>query len=166
MNKHRKHQHLINEAIRVPQVFLLDPTKQPLGLKPIREAQNLARLQGVDLILIAPKANPPVCLIGDYGKFLYQQEKHEHKTKAPKLKEVQLSANIFEHDLDIKAAHAREFLATGHVVKTICKLHGREKAHPEIGRHQVELFITKTGKSLQDCKIQANGGTFIVYLNP
>lgn len=123
----------------------------------------MAKQQGVDLILIAPKANPPVCLIGDYGKYLYSFRKQEHHPKQSKQKEIQLSANIFEHDLDIKVRHTKEFLAEGHAVKVILKLRGREKAHPEIGKQQMKQFLTKVFGT--DKPFQNLGTTFMAYLN-
>jgi len=96
MKPQRNHPHLINEAIQVQQLLLLDDHKQLAGVKPLREALGIARGRGLDLILVAPQAKRPVCVLGDYGRFLFEHNKME-RPKPARQKEVQLSANIFEH---------------------------------------------------------------------
>ena len=163
MKFNRHHPHLVNGAIQALQVLLLGPDKTPLGTKSLRDSIFAARQMGLDLILIAPKATPPVCLIGDYGKFLYEHNKKNHHPKAARLKEIQLSATIFEHDLETKVRHAKEFLAEGHPVKVVLRLHGREKAHTEIGRRQMQHFLDMTcGPGSHP--IQDQGGAFLSFI--
>ena len=114
-------------------MLVLDEGRRAIGQFPLKEALAKARAQGHDLILIASGANPPVCLMADYGRFLFEHNKRVGHRKRVREKEIQLSANIFEHDLEVKARHAREFLEGGHPVRVVLKLRGREKAHPEIG---------------------------------
>ena len=164
MKPQKHYPHIINEAIRGNQIMLLDATKQPIGVTTVQQALIQAKQAALDLVLIAPKANPPVCMVADYGKFLYEHNKHNHAHKAPKLKEVQLSMNIDPHDLAIKVSHAAEFLDGGHGVKVILQLKGREKAHPELGRVQVEKFIQSLCPN-KPVKIQAHGSSFHAYVN-
>ena len=164
MKFNRHHPHLINGFIQAQQVLLLAPDKTPLGIKSLRDARLAARQLGLDLILIAPKATPPVCFIGDYGKFLYEHNKKDHHRKSARLKEIHLSATIFEHDLEIKARHAKEFIAGGHPVKAVLRLHGREKAHPEIGRRQMQRFLT-LACGPGNHPIQDQGGTFLSFIS-
>lgn len=166
MKPHRSHPHRINHTIRAEKVLLLGTDRKPIGTFTVPEALGRARVLGTDLIEIAPKANPPVCLLGDYGRFLFQFQKQDrHDNHRPKLKEIQLSATISEHDMDIKAAHARNFLQEKHPVKVILCLRGREKAHPEIGEQQMQTFIHKLGLN-HGQKIQHNGSTFLSFIQP
>jgi translation initiation factor IF-3 len=160
---YKKIAHYLNEAIRSPLVFLLDTERKPLGKTDRKQAIALAKSKGLDLVQIA-QAELPVCLITDYGKYLYQEHKKEVHPKNHKLKEVQISPNISDHDLTIKATHTHEFLAQGHPVKITCKLHGREKAHPELGQQKTIQFIQKvTGKLVQ---LTRSGSSFVYHLNP
>jgi translation initiation factor IF-3 len=163
MKFNRHHPHLINGAIQAQQVLLFGPDKTPLGTKSLKDSLFAARQLGLDLILIAPKATPPVCFIGNYGKFLYEHNKKDHHQKAARLKEIQLSANIFEHDLETKVRHAKEFAAEGHPVKVVLRLRGREKAHPEIGRRQMQHFLT-LACGPGNHPIQNQGGTFLSFI--
>jgi len=163
VNPRKKPAHYLNEAIRSTTVFLLDNERKPLGKTDRKQAIEMARKQGLDLVQIA-QADVPVCLIVDYGKYLYQEQKKEVHQKNTKLKEIQISPNISDHDLGIKASHAHEFLTSGHPVKVICKMHGREKAHPELGQQKTAQFIQKiTGKLVQ---LTRNGSSFIYHLSP
>lgn len=153
----------INRSIQAKEVFTLGPDKKPLGVKPINEALAMARQMGLDLILISPKSNPPVCQIEDFGRFMYRHNKEEHPHKAAKCKEIQLSANIFEHDLEIKVRHTKEFLSEGHPVKVILRLHGREKAHPEVGRRTIQKFLAQACAALAP-SIQQQGGMFSAFI--
>jgi translation initiation factor IF-3 len=159
----RNHPHQINDSIQFPRVLVLDQQHQPLGIKPTREALAAARQVGLDLILVSPKAIPPVCLIGDYGKFLYEHNKQTNNHKQHRLKEIQLSPNIFQNDRDTKARQAKEFLAEGHSIKVVMKMHGREKAHPEIACHQMEDFLGLVQGPGRH-PMQHAGGVFISYI--
>lgn len=117
---------------------------QQLGVFSLVEAINMARAQGVDLVEVAPNAQPPVCRVVDYGKYRYEQNKKEKESKkhqhANKVKEVQLSPKIELHDFGVKLAHAIDFLCEEMKVKVVLKFRGREMAHKEIGFQQIEKF--------------------------
>ncbi len=88
-------------------MLVLDEGRRAIGQFPLKEALGKARAQGQDLILIASGGNPPVCLMADYGRFLFEHKKRVWHRKTVREKEIQLSANIFEHDREVKARHAR-----------------------------------------------------------
>jgi len=109
------------------------------------DALNLARTAGVDLVEIAPNANPPVCRIVDFGKFRYEQAKKEKESKknqhAGTVKEIQLSPRIDPHDLGVKTSHAIDFLCEDMKVKVALRFRGREMAHTEFGFQVINKFI-------------------------
>jgi len=120
-----------------------------VGVLPTPEAIQLARRHGVDLVEVAPNANPPVCRIIDYGKYRYEQSKKEKEAKkhqhSNKVKEVQLRPNIDPHDFSIKLAHAIDFLCEDMKVKVSLRFRGRELAHKEIGFDTIQRFIDQCG---------------------
>lgn len=167
MKPGKQHPHAINGAIQAATVLLLDEGRRATGPFPLKEALAKARAQGKDLILIAAGANPPVCLMADYGRFLFEHKKRAGHHKPVREKEIQLSANIFEHDLGVKARHARELLEGGHPVRVVLKLRGREKAHPELGQRQLDLFLAKLdGIGAEPRRNQVNGSVFVARLHP
>jgi translation initiation factor IF-3 len=132
-----------NEQIRISPVFLIDQSDEKIGPTPTNEALRRAREAGLDLVEVAPTARPPVCKIMDYGKWRYQQQKKEDRSRASsragQLKELKLkTVRIGDHDLMIKINHAREFLKEGNKVQFTLQFKGREMAHLDLGR---ELFI-------------------------
>lgn len=135
----------VNGKIRAREVRVIGQDNQQLGILPLGEALNLARSQGVDLVEIAPTANPPVCRLVDYGKYRYEQAKKEKEVKkhqhANKVKEIQLSPSIDPHDFGVKLSHAIEFLCEEMKVKVTLKFRGREMAHKEFGFQQVQKFL-------------------------
>ena len=110
-----------------------------------KDALNIAREQGLDLVEIAPAAKPPVCRIVDFGKFRYEKKKREKEQKKAQtkqsLKEVRLHPRTDTHDLDFKKRHARDWLLEGHKVKFSVFFKGRERAHPDIGRDLLKTII-------------------------
>jgi len=135
----------VNGKIRAREVRVIDGDKKQLGVLPLGEAINLARIQGVDLVEIAPNATPPVCRLIDFGKYRYELAKQEKEARkhqhANKVKEVQLSPNIDPHDFGVKLQHAINFLCEDMKVKITLRFRGREMAHKEFGFQQVERFI-------------------------
>jgi translation initiation factor IF-3 len=133
----KKEQVLLNDEIRAEKVRCIGEDGTQYGIISRDEALDIAEEKGLDLVLIAPNANPPVCKIMDFGKFKYQQEKKkkEAKKKQTKIevKEIKLSVKIAQNDIDYKVKHAREFLEKGKHVKFRVFLRGREMAHPEAG---------------------------------
>jgi len=108
----------------------------------VPEAIAKAELAGLDLVEIAPNAEPPVCKIIDYGKYRYQMTKKEKESKKSqhqvKVKEIKIKPTTDEHDIQVKVKHAREFIAKGDKVRITCVFRGRELMHPEIGKKAVD----------------------------
>ena len=132
----------MNDDIRVPEVRCNVDGGESLGIVSTDEAMTKANELGLDLVLIAPNAKPPVAKIMDYGKFKYQEEKKlkEQRKNQVKIvvKEIKLSVKIAENDIAYKVKHAREFLEKGYHVKFRVFLRGREMAHPEAGKEVLE----------------------------
>src|SRR5205085_8926870 len=120
----------MNERIRAREIRVIDDQGQLAGIMPPFEALKLARAKGLDLVEISPNANPPVCKIQDYGKFLYEQEKRERaakdRQKVITIKEVKFSVNVDEHDYEFKKNNVLRFLADGDKVKASLRFRGRE----------------------------------------
>ncbi|MFA5129937.1 MAG: translation initiation factor IF-3 [Patescibacteria group bacterium] len=138
-------QYRANHAIRVPSVRVIDAEGVDIGVLPIQKAIALAEESELDLVEVAPKAEPPVCRIIDYGQFKYQKEK-EYKAKKVharkvEVKGIRLSVKIGEHDLDIRRDKAKEFLEDGQKVKIEIILRGREKAHGDLAGDRIQEFI-------------------------
>ncbi len=137
----------INERIRVREVRVIDENNEQLGVMPTRDAMSLAQSRGLDLVEVAPTAQPPVCRLMDYGKFRYDQGKRDRdarKTqKTISIKELRLYPKIGEHDIDTRAKAAKRFLEEGHKVKLVVQFKGRENAHPELGREMLLDMIER-----------------------
>lgn len=127
----------INERIRVREVRLIDDQGGQLGIIPTVDALRMARERDLDLVEVAPNANPPVCKILDFGRYRFEQEKKlrdsKKKQKVLKLKEIRMQPKIGPGDLDTKAKHIQEFLDEGDKVKVTIRFRGRELAHTELG---------------------------------
>ena len=128
----------------MPKVRLIGPNNEQLGIFSSREALVMAEEQNLDLVLISPNAEPPVCKIMNYGKFKFEQAKKlKEQRKAQKtveIKEVQLSMTIEKHDIDVKAKHAQRFLSGGDKVKVSIRMKGRQQARPEMGIEVMNAF--------------------------
>lgn len=142
-----KEQHLVNEAIRAREVRLIGPQGDQLGIKSLREAQQLARELNLDLVNVAPQAKPPVCRILDYGKYRYEQSKREKearkKQKVIQVKEIRLSPSIEENDVKTKLKNVIKFLKHGDKVKLTIRFRGREITHKELGRKILMRMATE-----------------------
>jgi translation initiation factor IF-3 len=140
----------MNDDIRIPQVRCNIDGGESLGVVAIEEARKVASDMGLDLVLIAPEAKPPVVKIMNYGKFKYQEEKKlkEQRKNQVKIdvKEIKLSVKIAQNDIDYKVKHAREFLEDGKHVKFRVFLKGREMANPEAARD----VLTKIWPMVED----------------
>ncbi|MBQ1656969.1 MAG: translation initiation factor IF-3 [Rhodocyclaceae bacterium] len=136
----------VNDEITAPQVRLLSATGEQLGIVPIAEAMEAADEAELDLVEIAPLAEPPVCKIMDYGKFKYQEQKKAHEArlrqKQVQIKEIKLRPGTDENDYQIKMRNLRRFLDDGDKVKVTLRFRGREMAHQEIGLRQLERIRT------------------------
>lgn len=127
----------INEQIKVPEVRLIGPDGQQIGVLPIREALAFAAEAHLDLVEVAPQAAPPVCRVMDYGKFKYQQSKKQQEARRRQttiqVKEIKVRPKIEEHDMAFKLRNTRRFLADGDKVKISVIFRGREIAHTDRG---------------------------------
>lgn len=135
---------LVNRQIRAREVRLIDETGKQLGVVPFEEAARLAIERKLDLIQVTHKVEPPVCKLGDYGKYLYREEKKEkaiRKHKGGELKGIRLTFNISLHDLEIKVRQAEKFLKRGDRVRIELPLKGREKALQEFAKEKIEKFL-------------------------
>ena len=139
--------YLINEQIRAKEVRLIGEEGNQLGVVGIREALEKAEEAELDLVLIAPTANPPVCKIIDFGKFRYEQARKEKeakkKQKTIEIKEIRLSPNIEDNDINTKANIARKFIEKGDKVKVTLRFRGREMAHMNDSKHVLDDFAEK-----------------------
>lgn len=132
-----------NDRIRVPEIRCIGPRGEQLGIIPTKDALEIARLHGLDLLEIAPTAQPPVCRIVDYGKYLYEESKKQKQQKqtATKMKEVKLRPRIDDHDLFVKVRLAEMFLFNGNKVKVTLMFRFRELEHPEFGYDAVQRVV-------------------------
>lgn len=142
-----------------------------VGVVPIQEAQRRAYDAELDLVLISPSPDNPVCKIMDYGKFMFEQEKKKREArknqKIVNVKEVQLKLTTEEHDFDVKVRNARRFLEAGDRVKVVIRFRGREMAHTDQGYGVMEDFaeaISDLGKV--DRAARAEGRNMIMFLSP
>ncbi len=132
----------VNDEIDAPQVRLIGPEGQQVGIVPLRQALAVAEEAGLDLVEIAPTANPPVCKVMDYGKYKYQEQKKAQEARAKQkqiqVKEIKIRPGTDENDYQIKLRNLRRFLADGDKAKVTLRFRGREMAHQELGMRQLE----------------------------
>ena len=135
---------MINEQIRDREVRVIGEEGQQLGVMPPKEAMKLAKEANVDLVKIAPSANPPVCKLVNYGKYRYELARKEKeakkKQKTVEVKEVRLSPNIDTNDLNTKVNNAKKFISKGNKVKVTLRFRGREMAHVQQSKHILDDF--------------------------
>lgn len=131
--------------ISAREVRVIDEEKNALGVLPTVQAVQMARDRGLDLVEIAAAADPPVCKITDYGKFLYEQHKKDHEAKKHQkqiqIKEIKFRPKISVHDYDFKMKHVKRFLIEGNKVKITVMLRGREKQKPELGYQVLDRVL-------------------------
>jgi len=162
---------IMNDDIRVPEVRCNVDGAEPLGIVSTDEAMTKANEMGLDLVLIAPNAKPPVAKIMDYGKFKYQEEKKlkEQRKNQVKIvvKEIKLSVKIAENDVAYKVKHAREFLEKGFHVKFRVFLRGREMAHPEAAKDVLnEVWPMVEDIAVMDKPPKFEGRYYNMYVVP
>ena len=135
---------MINGQIRDKEVRVIAENGDQLGVMPVKEAMKLAQGAELDLVKIAPKAQPAVCKIIDYGKYRYELARKEKeakkKQKTVEVKEVRISPNIDTNDLNTKVNNAKKFIAKGNKVKVTLRFRGREMAHMQQGKHILDDF--------------------------
>ena len=138
---------MINEQIRDKEVRLIGSNGEQLGIMSARDAMKIAREAELDLVKVAPGAKPPVCKIIDYGKYKYEMARKEKEAKKRQkiieIKEVRLSPNIDDNDLNTKVNAARKFIQKGDKVKVSLRFRGREMAHIQHGRQILDVFAEK-----------------------
>jgi len=147
--KEQQQEHRTNHMIRVPQVRLVGENVE-VGVYDTQTAQRMAQDQGLDLVEISPQADPPVCKIIDYNKFLYDKKKKEKemkaKAKTTEMKEIRFTPNTDDHDFDFKSKHAENFLKEGNKVKAYVQFKGRAIQFKDRG----ELLLLKFADRLKD----------------
>lgn len=162
---------MINEEIRDKEVRLIGADGEQLGIVAVGEAQRLADEKNLDLVKIAPQAQPPVCKIMDYGKHKFEIAKREKENrknqKVSNVKEVRLTPNIDDHDFNTKLNQAVKFLKGGDKVKVSVRFRGREITHSSIGRDLLVRFregADEVGTSDSDIKLE--GRNMAMVLSP
>ena len=161
----------INEQIRVREVRLIQDGGERQGIMTIQEALAIAHEASLDLVEVAPQANPPVVKILDYGKFKFENEKKvrdsKKKQKLLKLKEIRMQPKIDDHDLDFKSKHIKEFLADGNKVKVTIRFRGRELAHTELGLDVLKDVLARIeGEYIMDKPPAMEGRFMSMVLSP
>ena len=140
---------LINDQIRVPEVLVIGPNGEQVGIKSISDALTLAGYAALDLVLISPNANPPVCKLMDYNKFRYEKQKKQkealkkQKASMAELKEYRLSPVIDVGDFETKLRNATKYLEKGDKIKLTVRFKGRQMAHTELGAEVMERFYDR-----------------------
>jgi len=161
----------VNEAIRIPEVRLIDETGENVGVVPTREAMARAVDAGLDLVEISPNADPPVCKILDYGKFKYENQKKKNEAKKRQkvieVKEIKVRPNIDDHDYAVKMRNCHRFLQDGDKVKVTLRFRGREMAHQDLGMkvlHRIRDDMAELAKVEQLPKME--GRQMIMIMAP
>jgi translation initiation factor IF-3 len=147
-------QYRVGRNIKAKQVRVIGEDGKQIGILPLEEALKIAEEKGLDLVEIVPNADPPVCKIVDFGKFLYEQKKKEKEIKKSQkiieVKEMQFSPTIQDHDIEIKAKKIIEWMKEGEVkVKLVVKGKGREALHDEVMRKVIDKVMQYLSDSAQ-----------------
>ncbi|WP_372892919.1 translation initiation factor IF-3 [Rhodosalinus sp.] len=161
----------VNDRIRAPEIRLIGPEGENLGVVPPAKALQAAETVGLDLVEISPNANPPVCKIMDFGKYKYEQQKRESeakkKQKVTDVKEVKFRPNTDQHDYDVKLRNVIRFLEQGDKVKVTLRFRGREMAHQNLGRELLQRVaedVKELGKVENMPKVE--GRQMIMMIGP
>ena len=161
----------INEQIRDKELRVIDADGTQLGIMSLRQSLEIAEQKNLDLVKIAPQANPPVCKIIDYGKYRFEQAKREKEARknqrVVEIKEVRLSLNIDTHDFETKRNHALRFISEGNKVKVSIRFRGREMGHPELGQEIMQRFagaMSEVANVEKPAKLE--GRTMLMFLAP
>ena len=161
----------INEQIRAKEVLVVGPKGEQVGVKNIKDALTLASYANLDLVLISPNANPPVCKVMDYNKYRYEKQKKEkealkkQKASNMELKEYRLSPVIDVGDFDTKVRNASKYLEKGHKVKLSIRFKGRQIAHPELAEEVLNKFASRVESFAiveQKAKLEGRNMTMIL----
>ncbi|MGH9018887.1 MAG: translation initiation factor IF-3 [Acidimicrobiales bacterium] len=161
----------MNDRIRARDVRLVDPDGLQLGIRPLPEALTLARQLDLDLVEVAPQANPPVCRIMDYGKFKFdaaqKAKESRRKTTSVGIKEMKYRPKIGIGDFDTKTRQVKRFLDEGHKVKVTIMFRGREVFHPELGKKILDrLALQVDGMAKVEAEPRLDGRNMVMVLAP
>lgn len=168
--KEEKYPNRINQYITAPKVRLVGENIEQ-GIYSLQEALNIAQDQSLDLIEISPNADPPVCRIADYQKFLYEKKKREKELKVnakkQEMKEIRFTPNTDDHDFDFKTKHAENFLKEGNKVRAFVQFRGRSIVFQDRG----EVLLLKFAQKLEDVGVpdalpKMEGKKMFITLNP
>ncbi len=171
MGKDLKSKYRVNEKIRAKEVRLIGPDGKQIGIVSLKEALKQAEDYGLDLVEVAPNANPPVCKIMDFGEFLYQQAKKAKEARKKQvqveIKEIKLSPKTEKHDLEVKIRHILRFLEDKNKVKIRIIFKGRELAHPEMANRVLQpIFEAVRDKAKIEAGPKFEGRQMITILAP
>jgi len=161
----------LNDRIRSPQVRLVGPDGDQIGVVTTQDALRRARDLDLDLVEVAPQANPPVCRIMDYGKFKYErdirQKEARKKQARTELKEIKFRPKIDAHDYGTKKGHVERFLRGGHKVKVTIMFRGREMTHTELGRKILDRLVGDLGEMVTvESMPKQEGRNMIMVISP
>ena len=162
---------MVNDGIRAREVRLISSNGDQLGVKSKREALQIAEQENLDLVLVAPKAKPPVAKVMDYGKYRFELQKKQRearkKQKTVNVKEVRLSPTIDTNDFNTKMKNARKFLAKGDKVKVSIRFRGRAITHKDIGREVLSRFAEEAKDVASvESKAKMDGRSMFLMLAP
>lgn len=161
-----KPKHTLNNQIRFVEIRIVGDDVEA-GIYSTSDALKIAEDMGVDLVLLSDKSTPPICKIVDYKKFLYELEKKSKSQKSAPLKEIKLSPNIGEHDIEFKAKNALKFLEDGSKIKLTMEFRGREMMFKEKGELTLLKFIENlNGAGTAETLPKLEGKKIIVYIKP
>ena len=163
--------HLVNEDIKATEVRLVGADGSQLGIMETSKALTIAEQEGMDLVLIAPQATPPVCRVMDYGKYRFDQQKREKEQrknqKTVEVKEIRLSLNIDVHDFDTKVDQAKKFLSAGNKLEVSIRFRGREMAHTDRGTDVMNRFQEAVGDAATvDKPAKLEGRSMQMFMSP
>ena len=161
----------INEQIRDKELRVIDSDGNQLGIMSLRQALEIAEQKNLDLVKIAPQANPPVCKIIDYGKFRFEQTKKEKEARKNQriieIKEIRMSPGIGENDFNTKLKNGQKFLLDGDRLKVTVRFRGREMAHTNIGEQLLTNFAAQCAEiATMDKNPKMEGRNMFMFLSP
>ena len=168
-----KNGQLINEEIKAKTVLVIGPNGEQVGVKPIEDALTLANYAGLDLVLLNPNSEPPVCKVMDYNKYRYEKQKQQkealkkQRAAASELKEFRLSPVIDVGDFETKLKQVTKYLEKGDKIKLSIRFKGRQMAHTELGKEVLERFASRlTEISTIEQEAKMDGRSMIMLLAP
>lgn len=166
----KKQSLLINESITNKEVLVIDNDGKNIGVLSIQQALQLAHDKHLDLVQMNNQTNPSVCRIMNYGKYCFEQQKHEKESrknqKVVTIKEIRMFSNIDTNDFNTKVNQAIKFLKSGNKVKAVVRFRKRAIAHPEIGKELLEKFKNSCSEfSVVDKPIQMEGRNYVMFLS-